>query len=243
MSEKEFKNLISKENLPSIYSKNDIIRSIVELIPIAGPIIDGFLAKAGTKFREKRMNMFLVLLYKSLHSIKNSLDKKGFDQKLKWTETEEFHDMLNIALDSTLKTRSREKIIMNVMVLTNIISVDNDGKFRPEEYLYSLELLSPLELKVIYIFYKCYQNDINKTNNENELQKSTRLNPKEQVINKLYIDEQDLIFLLKRIEKSGFLKEITGSMWGYSGGEFTITESLNRMMKYISKHPFSHFAI
>ncbi|WP_148220549.1 hypothetical protein [Halanaerobium praevalens] len=239
MSEKEFEDLVSEENLPSIYSDDDLIRSIVELIPIVGPIIDGVIARIGTKYKEKRMHMFLILFYKSLKIIENRLDEKEFNEKLKWTETEEFHDMFNSAIDSTIKTRSREKIIMNVMILTNIISVKNNGEFRPEEYIYSLESLSPLEVKVIYIFYNCYKKDNNLDNEENDLQKSNRINAKEKVMEELHIDEQDLIFLLTRIEKSGFLKEITATMFDYEGGAFTINESLNRMMNYISKHPFS----
>lgn len=63
----------------------------------------------------------------------------------------------------------------------------------------------------------------------------------EKIVNEIGIEKEDLIFLLKKLEKSGFIKEITGAFYDYAGGEFESTESLKRMMDYISQNPLSEW--
>ena len=231
------------ENLASKYVGNDIIRALVQMIPIVGPLIDGIMATPGNQFKDRRINEFLLLLYHSCKVLEDRMTNLEFEANIKWANTEEFYDMFNLALEGATKSRGREKRIMNVMILTNIFSVKNEGQFRPEEYIFALEQLSPLEVKIILLFYQICIRDAEHIDNESELQRANRIDAQGKIVTELGIDREDLLFLLKRIEKSGFIKEITGSFWGYVGGRFTITESLNRMMTYISNHPFAYLVI
>lgn len=221
MEEEDFRELINQESVAEAYSESDIPRGIIQMIPSLGPLIDGILAEPGSKYQKERRKSFLLLFYQALKKLEEKIDSNIIEKNKKYLNTEVFHDMFNIAYSSSIKSRSKEKLIMNVMILTNIISVKNDGEFIPEEYLYSLEQLSPNEIKILKLFYR-YESEA-----------------KEKIVNEIGIEKEDLIFLLKKIEKSGFIKETNGALLSYTGGNFESTESLKRMMDYIAKHPFS----
>ncbi|MDR3601005.1 MAG: hypothetical protein P4L49_11095 [Desulfosporosinus sp.] len=234
---------IFEESLTSKYAENDIIHSLVQMIPIVKPIIDGVMSMPGNKYKDKRVSDFLLLLYLSLKVSEKQMAKSEFEDNIRWAKTEAFYDMFNLAIEGAVKSRSREKLIMNVMILSNLFSVKNNGEFCPEEYIYALGQLSPLEVKIISVFYQSYKTDVEPSDSESELQKANRLDAQGRLISELGIYSENLLFLLKRIEKLGFIKELKGSLGGYSGGRFTITESLSRMMDYLAEHPLAAMVI
>lgn len=238
IEEAQVRDLLYEETITSKYSSNNILRALVQMIPFVGPLFDAIIAIPGDKYKEERLNRFLLLLYKSIKEIEGTQAKEEFHNNSGWINSEEFYDILNLAIEGSLKSRSKEKMLINVMILTNLLSVNNNDNFRPEEYIYALESLSPIEVKILLIFYKSYSKESDNITHESELQKASRIDVKANMIKEIGIDEADLLFMLKRIEKSGFIKEITGTYFNYTGGSFTITESLNKMMDYLSKHPF-----
>jgi hypothetical protein len=44
------------------------------------------------------------------------------------------------------------------------------------------------------------------------------------------------IFLLKRLEKSGLIKEVLGLYLGYKGEVYVITEFFRKLMGYLEEH-------
>lgn len=47
------------------------------------------------------------------------------------------------------------------------------------------------------------------------------------------IDNEDIDFIIKRLERTGFISKITGTYFDYAGGEIKITKSFLRFMEYI----------
>ncbi len=136
MQEEEFRELICRKSIPETYSESVIIRSLVQMIPVIGPLIDGLMAKPGSVYQKERSKKFLLSFYYAFKKIEEKIDRKIIEENKKWLCSEAFHDMFYAGYNSAIKSRSIEKLIISVMILTNIISVENEGKYIPEEYLY-----------------------------------------------------------------------------------------------------------
>jgi hypothetical protein len=234
ITEEPFK-LTDKKSIAQLYSESSIIRALVQTIPSFGAIIDAFLAMSGTKLRDERLETFINYLYESIKRLEYKVDDLV-------AESEEFHDCLWTALESSINSRVREKIIMNVMIISNLLTVKNEGHYRPEEYLKILSDLTPMEAKIIALFYKAYKEngDQDPISNESELQRAQRIQAQELVSNTLRIeDEEELKFFLKRLERTGLIREITGTYFDYTGGRYMASKVLQMLMDYLKEHPFS----
>ena len=167
-----------------------------------GAIIDGLLATPGHKFKEKRLETMMKYLRDGLQMVDEEMIKKD------WLSSEEFHDILVYAVNSTIESRSIEKIKINSMILGNVITVPNEqGEFRPEEYLRAIADLSSVEMKALMVFYEISELTI-KSNEQNELQFAIETKWKDALKNKCGLDDSDVIFIAKRLERTGFLTEI-----------------------------------
>jgi len=231
-------NQTKSKSIPELYSENGLIRALVQMIPTIGPILDAIVAIPGTKIKEKRTLDFLVILYKGLKAVEDRI------QNLEITMTEEFYDMFILAHESSVSTRSKEKLVFNIMILTNAISGENENNYRSEEYIKALADLTPTETKVLAIFYNSYVNDESQPEEEdNELKLARRVGAQEKIMQGLNIDSEEVLFLLQRLERSGFIREIKGMYLGYNGGSYTLTKVLEQLMEYLSDHPFSKIEI
>lgn len=233
--------LLEGRSVPELYSDAGILRACVQMITPLGPLIDAILAAPGSRRKEERLRLFLALIYKGLAVIQGQIhDLKQRIDRLYSEYPEELEDIILKALESSIRTRSRTKIAMNAMILLNLLSGKNEGKFRPEEYLDVLSELSPIEVKIIATFYDVFVNDEQrKSTSENELQQAERLKVEEKLESELGLDREDILFLLKRIERTGLIREVSGMYWGYAGNRFTINQTLIRMMDYIKSNPLA----
>jgi len=240
LDNQEFIELLKGDSILEFYTDQQLFRTLVQMIPGIGPLVDVALAIPGTKRKQQRLDLLLWSLYKGLILIEQKLSTQEIEAGRSFMETEAFEDMLSAAIDSSQKTRSREKILMNAMILTNLSSARNDGRYRPEEYINVLAELTSLELDMILIFFRSYDEDT-RGESENELGQATRLHAQEKIVEELCIEPDDLEFILKRLERTGLIKEVIGSYYGYNGGRFTATKTLFRLMEYLNDHPFANF--
>lgn len=60
MQEEEFRELICRKSIPETYSESVIIRSLVQMIPVIGLLIDGLMAKPGSVYQKERSKKFLL---------------------------------------------------------------------------------------------------------------------------------------------------------------------------------------
>jgi DNA-binding MarR family transcriptional regulator len=223
--------LSSNESLIEIYGGSGVTKAIVQLIPWVGTFINEILSEKSNKIKEKRLETFLNALYDCIKDLDKSTLKNN------WINSEEFYDLLDRAISSSLKTRSKEKIQINAFILSNVLHLkENEQNFRPEEYLAALEDLTPLEVKALLTIYQTdLLNETNKANGKEEhitypvaLQKECGL------------DSSEVIFMLKRLERTGFVTELTGAFIGYTGGEYITTSALKRLKEYLSLNPIVH---
>jgi hypothetical protein len=233
MEENEFLEEVNRRKVTEWYSDSGILRSLVQTtVPYMGAIVDAVLALPGTKSKEQRVNAFLIAFY---HCV------KAIDQRLSAVETiesEEFQDCLIIAIESSMQTRSREKIIMNAMIMANLINANNTENYRPEEYLRAIADLSPAEVSTLRILYDFEK--LPPKGDQTLMQSQGELNTI--VHEKTGIEMDDMKFLWKRLERTGFVSEMTGAMLGYIGGRFIASPSLNRFMDYLNLHPFARWS-
>lgn len=225
------------KSLPELYSENELVRALVQMLP-GGPIVDALLAYPGNKIREKRFNDFLQILYSGLKLLESKIE--NFD----YINTEEFYDLFTIALESSIRSRSKEKIILNVMILTSHLTIPNKNEFNAEEYLQAIADLTPLETKILGIFYDSYINDTSQPEEQdNELKLARRINAQGRIMNELGLKDEELLFVLQRMERTGLIKELPTAYWDYSGDTYTITYALTQLMHHLSNHPFSKMKI
>jgi hypothetical protein len=226
VSEKHL-SLSSDHSLLEMYNDMPIAKAIVQLIPGIGTFINEILSNKGGKIKEQRLESFLNALYECIRIVDQSTIKK------EWVQSEEFYDLLNAAIESSLKTRSKEKLYINAMIITNSLILENKDRFMPEEYLSAISDLTPLELKALVVIYKEFES-AKRLPEQNDLQFSKSVNWKESLKNKCELSDEDFIFLMKRLERTGFVKEITGMYFDYEGGEFMITPSFGKFIEYLS---------
>ncbi|PEE56858.1 hypothetical protein CN277_11100 [Bacillus cereus] len=224
-----FNEILNSKTLAEEYGDSAIMKSIVQLFP-GGSIVDTALSVNGNKIKDVRIRKLFIF-------IKEAIDKLDREKiSIEWIESVEFYDILQAAILSSANTRSEEKIKVNAMILTNVISGgENDKNYRPEEYLSALSDLTPLECKVLFTFNKRFQKISDSSGTE--LKKAKEMKWKEAIIEECKIDLEDVSFIMKRLERSGFVKEITGTYLSYIGGEYTQTEAMSKFIEYLSMNP------
>lgn len=188
--------LVNSESLVGKYQSSDLVRAIVQSIPTIGPILDVFLAMPGTKLREERLEFYIRTLFDAIQKLEGKIDHHI-------SESEEFQDCVWKSIDSSINSRSKGKIIMNIMIITNFISCDfSNESINPEEYIMILSDLSPIESRIIALFNKIYREDPGVEEVENDLQRANRLQGQEEILSKINVSKEDLYFHLKKIRKN-----------------------------------------
>lgn len=211
----------ARRGIAEWYADSKVIRAMIgSFIPYIGPIIDATLALPGTHSKEQRLNAFLLALFRSIKAI----DKRA--DAIETVQSERFQDCLNTAINSSLNSRSRQKTMMNAMILANIINVRNTGNYRPEEYLLALAELSSTETLVLTKLFGypfAGQND--------ELS---------EILSSDYgIDRDDMTFILRRLERTGFVNELISTEYSFTGQNFCASMALNRLIEYLRLHPYA----
>lgn len=207
------------------FMNNVVVKGLIQLIPWAGPCISEIISNKENKFVQDRIIFFLENLYLEIRALKDVTPEK-------WLESEEYYDLFNLALESSLQNRSREKILMNVRILSVALRDGVEQSEFAEEFLYSLKDLSPLEVKALAAIYTAF-NTTGVTDKGNDLESSIKAKWREMLIEKCGIDGGDIDFVVKRLETTGLISEITGTFFDYSGGEIKINKTFNKLIKHI----------
>ena len=212
--------IISSDKTIDIFLNNGVVKGIIQLIPWVGPCISEIISNKENKFVQERMLFFIENLYSEIRDVTPG----------KWVESEEYYDLFNIALESSIQNRSREKSLMNARILSTALRDGTEQSEFAEEFLYSLKDLSPLEVKTLATIYQAF-NSNEKSEHENELEFSWKTKWRELLIAECQIHEDDIDFIVKRLETTGLISEITGAYFDYSGGEIKINRTFNKLIK------------
>ncbi|MCU4771678.1 hypothetical protein OB977_00695 [Bacillus cereus] len=227
---KDFYDLMAEQGkLDRVYTMP--IKAIIAGIPTFGASIDAIVSSKQAEYKEKRIKELFYFLKASLDKVeKSKIDKE-------WVESEAFYDLLSAAIESSTKSRSIEKTKMNAMILSNVLTVENSRDYRPEEYISILSELTTLECKVLLVVYNRFQ--AVKEENGSSVELSKKAGWKEAITEECGIDKNDLDFVMKRLERTGFIKEITGAILSYTGGEYCITDTFEKFMGYLKLNRIS----
>lgn len=209
-----------------IYSQKTVLRAAVNAIPYVGGSIDVLLLNRGQKIVEQRVSLLFERIKDDLEQIKEDMIDKKF------LETDEFFDLLRKAIELSIKTRDKEKIKLYAHILRNALLKTTVNKETGEEYIEVLSELSIKELSLAKVIYE--MQSVGVLANENELQMALRTGW-DDIPKKIAIPREELDFLLKRLERTGIIKEITGSYFDYSGGVYIITQTFLTIMNSLNR--------
>lgn len=207
-----------------VYNQKTILRGLICAIPYIGSSIDVILSTEAQKIIQQRLNFLLEQLKRDISELK----EKDIDND--YLQSEEFFDLLIKTLESAAKTRHREKIKIYSKILRNSLIEKNRQKNDPEEYLSALSELSLIEIEMVKTIYE-YDKQGDPSVDAILWRKNSGL---DSVIKKFDDGTDDLDFYLKRIERTGLIKEIVGTILGYTGGVYQVTEGFKKMMVFIN---------
>ncbi len=209
-----------------IYSKKTVLRAVVNAIPWVGGSLDVVLSSGGQRIIEERIKRLFEQLGADMEKLKEDSIEKSF------IETEEFFDLLRKVIESSTKTREQQKIELYSRILRNSLLKDTQGKEMAEDYLSALTELSVKEVCLAKTIYEMQEGGL--LDKEHELQMALRTGWNT-LSDKLSIHKGELDFFLKRLERTGLIKEITGAYFDYEGGVYVITQTFREMMRFLNK--------
>ena len=211
-----------------VYARKTILRAIISAIPYIGSSIDVILSTEAQKIIQKRLNFLLEQLKIDI------LDLKETNIDRKYLQSEEFFDLLIKTLELTAKTRHREKIKIYSKILRNSLIENIRERNDPEDYLSALSELSPIEIEMLKAIYNYKIQDEAPIESADVWKKNCGL---DSIIKNWDAGIDDVNYYLKRIERTGLIKEIVGVYFDYIGGVYRITNGFKKMMDYINYKP------
>ncbi|PIF34537.1 hypothetical protein CLU81_5192 [Flavobacterium sp. 9] len=213
------------------YSDQIVLRAAINAIPQIGGSLDILLSSSGQNFVIKRIEEFVSELSHQIEQLDTS--KINYD----FFEKEEFYDLIIKAFNSASRTRQSEKLQLYAKIVKGaLIEGAEYEEDDPELYLKIIEELSVKELRVAKFLYEI------KTLNSTELEEVSKrngenLNNDAALLSNLYpeFDEDDLISVFVRLERTGLIKEMVGNYFGYAGGLYDITPLFKKLLNFIEK--------
>ena len=221
----EFSTNVSKAL--EVYCNNSTLRMMITSIPYVGNYLDLFFSTKGQKIVQDRI-MFLL---DQLQSEVNKIDENSINKD--FLESEEFFDLLIKTFEAAVRTKHHEKIQFYAKILLNSVINHNCIKYEPEDYLNILSELSLQELELAKIIYTS-QNGVPRKDDESILAWAHRCGW-DDIIHSYSTRTEDIVFLLKRLERSGLITVIVGLSFGDEGLVYVITARFRKMMRFISE--------
>jgi len=209
----------------TVYSDLAALRAIVAAIPILGASIDAFLGTRGQTITARRLRDAI----KELERQASQLDQSKVDAR--YLESEDFFDLLWRAFERGMRTSQKEKVRLYVRVLLRSTEAPAHRE-NAQEYLELLADLTVTEVRVASALYKL-QKDAKPTGVALE---STGGAAKAGELQAELEDltEDQVSTYLKRLERTGLVRELVGSYFGYAGDAFHITDYFREMMVYLA---------
>ena len=222
---KEVSNMLSKAS--QLYADQTAIRALINIIPYIGGSLDVIFVSKGQKIVDQRLREFIKKLTEELNKVSESkVDKKYLD-------SEEWFDVVIKAMDSARKTRDTEKISWYAKILRGAVALGDRIDFDPEAYLQVLTELSSNELRVAKVIFEMQKEG--PKDGEDELFWAHNKGWRELPQKCYFISKDDLAFILLRLQKAGFIREITGGRLDYQGGTYVMTPTFRKLMRYINE--------
>ena len=207
------------------YNEAYYIRSLVQLIPYAGSSLDTLIVGRINEIREKRAREFYEELKRGNYRITPEM-----------LESDPFFHRFIITLNAVFKERREEKIRYFARLLKNF-PIEPENEELNDEYEILLDTLTDLTYREISILKKLYDYEIEykEVEAESELKKVWLYwdKFKEEICEKFNLSESEFFAYIARLNRTGLLKEFTGTYWGYKGEEGRLTDLFYKLVNYI----------
>jgi hypothetical protein len=217
---------------------------ILPVVPAVVGAVDVALTTRAQHISQRRLNVLCQSWEQEMQAIPTTFVDKQY------VESEEFFDLVFQAWESTKRTRHDEKIRLYAKLLVGAIPLQSREQDSPEDYLTVLAELSLKELQVARALYK--QQREAPAPDENELQWLSRIGAvnladkgenynngcgqwKKLLIECPLVADEDMEFVLLRLQRSGLVNEVSGAYWDYVGGAYVINNTLRKLMHYLER--------
>ncbi|MGD0113454.1 MAG: hypothetical protein ABSD48_16470 [Armatimonadota bacterium] len=210
------------------YAQLGALRAAIQLIPIVGPPIDTLIGTRGANITVRRLNALL----EELRNQAAKLDASKIDHE--YLESESFFDIVRRAFEQSQRTAAEENLRLYARIL---LRTAEGAAYREnaQEYLDLVSGLSMPEIRISSALYSLQRNA--KFDAENALKKPDVTHTGADISQILPDMTPTLIdSYLKRIERTGLVREVVGSYAGYTGGNYYITDYFRNMMVFLALH-------
>lgn len=204
------KDLVLKRTMAAVdsYSESVPARLALSLVPTIGPFLDLALSTLGTNVFQARVKAFADAVKEEIGSVREDMLRKDF------LESEEWVSVVHRAIDASARTSSREMITHYAALLVNAATHEEPASPPPDLLISTLAELSPIEVSLARVIWSD-----GKSINYDEGQPPYRVHVAPgswEKVSQQFPDaaRPNLIFHLKRLERSGLISEITGTYGG-----------------------------
>ena len=217
--------IVSSKNLAQRYSKNPLLRSLIQLVPLGiGSTVDTALMTIIENIRLKRLRDFFDELQEGKIQLSPEL-----------IESEDFLHCYFSTLKASMNTRRSEKIKLFAKLLS--ASFREDRPIDIDEYEEFLSIIDELSYRELYILFKLYKyyDKYPKQENESDHDRANRFWDEflNDICNDLGLIKDEFNPLLTRLNRTGCYEPFVGTFWENDGEKGKLTSVFYKIKELI----------
>jgi len=206
------------------YTDTGWLRAIVGSIPIAGTALDAVITSADSQITQRRISALAEELAALGRRIEEKIDP-AFFESVGW------QDLAIKTFVAAARTQDRERLKMYAGILLGPATASWPKQLDNEAALSALAELSPTEVQLLRHFRQFPLAEGIPVGSMGQAREAW-----DNAVENLHANlRDDLTFHLKRIERAGFISELTGAYLDYGGGVYTATSTFVRLMDSLDR--------
>ncbi|MCK4357413.1 MAG: hypothetical protein KAW92_01475 [Candidatus Cloacimonetes bacterium] len=207
------------------YSENTLIRMLICGIPYIGGSLDVLFSSTGQKIVGSRIEFLFTSLKKEIGELSEDLISNDY------LESEEFFDLIIKCINSAVKTRSKDKIVLLSKIIKDSIIIKESGTITEEDLLCLIEELNFRDIEFIKFLLR----------NKPAVPKEKEATSDYSAVGLHKVDSRKPIdyylFFLIRLEKIGLLSRNTRITANMERLQYEITPFLDKIIEYLKNTP------
>jgi len=215
--------------LGAFYNDMSALRAAISAIPFIGTFLDLTISLPGQKFAEERLEYLISQLQEEIANVKDAIVDNTF------LKTEEGYDLIQRTFIAGAKTRQKEKLQLFAKILRGAY-LQQQSNHNPELYVSIVDELSARELEALFLLYR--EKETWKLNTPKDTTNNGRMLSDAEWFSHHYrqFPKGELEYIFPRLERTGLIKEVTGSYMGLVGGTYNSTPLCNLFISFIENN-------